>query len=215
MELVNSWLDEAQEIATISARKVHRRYHTYFDVSDVVQELFVWVLKHEDKVKEWLDVEVGTSEHKAGVNKLGKTMTRLADKYCRKLKAQKLGYELRDEQFYSAVTLAELLPFAWKEVIDTRDNTKPKVSGSGNPAEGGNYIVQLFDVRRALAKLNEYDRDVLELKFVQQLTYRELAEELEVSESTAHRKVDTAIRHLTNFLGGSNPYGRGDTSANV
>jgi hypothetical protein len=78
---------------------------------------YCWVLKHEDKVKEWLDVEVGTPEHKAGVNQLGKTMSRVADKYCRKLKAQKLGYELRDEQFYSPITLSELLPFVWTDVI--------------------------------------------------------------------------------------------------
>ena len=41
MELVDNWLDDAQEIATITARKVHKRYHTYFDVADVVQELWV------------------------------------------------------------------------------------------------------------------------------------------------------------------------------
>ena len=215
MELVDTWLEEAQEVATITARRVHKKYHTYFDVADVVQELWIWVLKHEDKVKDWLDPDKDREDYVIGIKKLGKTLTRQADKYCRKLKAQKLGYELRDEQFYSPITLAELLPFAWKEVAETRDTTKPRVSGSGNPAEGGNYIVQLFDVRRALSKLNEYDRDVLELKFAQQLTYRELADELEISESTAHRKVDNAVRHLNNLLGGANPYGKGDTSANV
>lgn len=213
--MVDNWLDDAQEIATITARKVHKRYHTYFDVADVVQELWVWIVKHEDKVIEWISADPSTDEYKMGVKKLGKTLTRHADKYCRKIKAQKLGYELRDEQFYSPVTVAELLPFAWKEVAETRDTTKPKVSGTGNPAEGGNYIVQLFDIRRALSKLNEMDRDVLEMKYAQQLTFRELADELGVSESTAHRKVDNATRHLINLLGGANPYGKGDTSANV
>lgn len=211
MELVA--VEVAQEVAVITAKKVHKKYHTYFDVADVTQELMLWVLSHGNKIQEWLEHDTESEEYKVGIKKLGKTLTRQADKYCRKVKAQKVGYELRDEQFYSPTTIADLLPFAWKEVAETRDSTKPRVSGSGNPAEGGNYIVQMFDIRRALSKLNEYDRDVLELKFAQNLTYRELAEELEVSESTAHRKVDNAIRHVNNFLGGSNPYGKGDSVA--
>lgn len=213
MELVT--LELAQEVAVVTARKVHKKYVTYFDVADVTQELMLWVVTHNNKIEEWLGHEVDSEEFKVGVKKLGKTLTRQADKYCRKIKAQKVGYELRDEQFYSPTNIAEMLPFAWKDVVETRDATKPRVSGSTNPAEGGDYMVKMFDIRRALLKLNEYDRDVLELKFAQNLTYRELAEELEVSESTAHRKVDNAIRHVNNFLGGSNPYGKGETNANV
>jgi DNA-directed RNA polymerase specialized sigma24 family protein len=143
-----------------------------------------------------------------GVKKLGKTLTRHADKYCRRLKAQKLGYELRDEQFYSEVTLSELLPFVWSDVVNTVDNSKPKVSGGGNPAEGGNYVIQLFDIRRALARLNEMDRDVLELRYADNLSFKELSIQLAVSETTAHRKVDGALRRLTNELGGTNPWER-------
>jgi RNA polymerase sigma factor (sigma-70 family) len=203
---MSEWFDESHEIAATVARKVHRKYHTYFDVADVRQELVVWILKRQDKIAEWLDHEKETDEYKFGVKKLAKTLTRHADKYCRKVKAQKLGYELRDEQFYSPVTLAELLPFVWADVVNTTDSTKPKVSGGGNPAEGGNYVIQLFDIRRALLTLTEQDRNVLRLKFYDQLSYKELSEELHVSDTTAHRKVDNAIRRLTEALGGENPW---------
>jgi len=72
----NKWLDESREIAVTVARKVHRRYHTYFDVQDVTQELMVWVLKRQDKIKEWLDHPLESDEYKMGVRKLGKTLTR-------------------------------------------------------------------------------------------------------------------------------------------
>ena len=203
-----SWLESAQEIAVVSARKVHRKYHTYFDQADVVQELMLWVLSRKDKVQEWIDFDVDTDEYRMGVRKLGKTLTRHADKYCRKIKAQKLGYELRDEQFYAPATIAEILPFAWEDVIDSRDMNKPKITGGGNPAEGGNYLIQLFDIRKALLQLSETDRSVLRLKFYDQLSFQELAQELNVSDSTAHRKVDGAIKRLTNYLGGISPFSR-------
>lgn len=202
----NKWLDESREIAVTVARKVHRRYHTYFDVQDVTQELMVWVLKRQDKIKEWLDHPLESDEYKIGVRKLGKTLTRNADKYCRKLKAQKLGYEVRDEQYYSPISLSELLPFVWSDVVETRDASKPKVSGGGNPAEGGNYVIQLFDIRKALKKLDPQDKLVLQMKFFEQLNYQEIAQTFGVSDSTAHRKVDGALRRLNNHLGGQSPF---------
>ena len=203
-------LEDSMEIATTVARKVHRRYHTYFDVSDVSQELMVWVLKRQDKIGEWLDHPLDSDEYKLGVKKLGKTLTRHADKYCRRLKAQKLGYELRDEQFYDSVTIEDLLPYALKDVVDTaRPNFNgEKISNTGNPAEGGNYIIQLFDIRRCLVKLSKEDNDVIRERFVNQLSFKEIADLMEVSESTAHRKVDGAIKRLSSELGGPNPWQR-------
>jgi RNA polymerase sigma factor (sigma-70 family) len=204
---MGDWLEEATEIASQVARTVHRKYHTYFDVADVRQELIMWVWRREDKVKQWLDPSQDPESMKGGVKQLGKTLSRHADKYCRRVKAQKCGYELRDEQYYDSFTLSEMLPFVWSEVVETKDSTKPKVSGGGNPAEGGNYVIQLFDIRRALSKLEPQDRLVLEMKFYQDFTYAQIAESLDISDTTAHRKVDGAVRRLNNELGGRNPFG--------
>ena len=207
---MSDWLEEATNVATQVARVVHRKYSVYFDVSDLRQELLVWVWRREDKVKQWLDHNQEPEDYKGGVRQLGKTLTRQADKYCRRLKAQKLGYELRDEQYYDPITLSELLPFVWGDVVETTKLDGEKVSGAGNPAEGGNYVLQLFDVRNALSKIDEMDRDVLELKYEQNLTFAEIAEVLAVSDTTAHRKVEGAMRRLVNQLGGTNPFGKGE-----
>ena len=203
---MDRWLDEANDVASQVARIVHRKYQTYFDVADVRQELLTWVWRREDKVKQWLSPEQSPEDYKGGVRQLGKTLTRQADKYCRRLKAQKLGYELRDEQYYDPITLSEMLPFVWQDVVNTTDSTKPKVSGGGNPAEGGNYVIQLFDIRRALVKIDPQDRLILQMKFFEQLTYSEIAHSLEVSDTTAHRKVDGALRRLNQHLGGQSPF---------
>ena len=203
---MSQWLDNATDVATTVARQVHKKFHTYFDVDDVRQELLMWIVRREEKVQGWLEHDTNSEEYKRGIKNLGKTLNRHADRYCRRKKAQFLGYELRDEQYYTPITLSELLPFVWSDVVDTKRQDGEKVSGTGNPAEGGNYVIQLFDIRRGLMKLNEMDRDVLELKFFQQLTFAEIAQELGVSDTTAHRKVDNALRRLNNHLGGQSPF---------
>jgi RNA polymerase sigma factor (sigma-70 family) len=200
--------DEIRATAYGIARTVHRKYHTYFDVSDVSQELLMWCISHEQKLHEWLDHPVDSEEFLIGSKKLSKTLGRHADRICRRLKAQKMGYEITDEQYYSSATLEDLLPFVWLEVVETRDTTKPRVSGSGNPAEGGNYVVQLFDVRRTLKKIDPQDQLMLRMKYEEQLSFNQIAEMLDISPSTAHRKVKGALKRIHQLLGGSNPFGK-------
>lgn len=206
-----NWLEQSKDIAATIARSVHRKYHTYFDVDDLRQDLLVWVLRREDKVKEWLVVE-DVEQHKVGIKMLARALQRQADKYCRSKKAQALGYQLEDEAYYSPVVLSELLPFVWADVVDTRDGSKPKVSGGGNPAEGGTYIIQLFDIRRALSKLDPSDKLILQMKFYEQMTFADIANDLSISDTTAHRKVDGALRRLNRHLGGQSPFSREEIS---
>lgn len=207
---MSEWLEEASTIASQVARVVHRKYSVYFDVADVRQELLTWVWRREDKVKDWLSHDQTPEDYRGGVKQLGKTLTRQADKYCRRQKAQKLGYEIRDEHFYDPLTLSEILPYAWGTVVETKQQDGERVSGSGNPAEGGNYVAQIIDIRRGLSQIDEMDRDVLELKYEQHLTFAEIAVQLEISDTTAHRKVDGALRRLNNKLGGTNPFKKGE-----
>ena len=201
---MDNWLELSNDIAAQVAKSVHGKYHTYFDVDDLRQELLVWVLKRETKVQEWL-VHEDKDLHNQGIRMLARALQRQADKYCRSKKAQALGYNLEDEAYYSPIVLSELLPFVWADVVDTRDGSKPKVSGGGNAAEGGNYVIQLIDIRRALALLDPQDKMVLEMKFFEQLPFSEVAEILQVSDTTAHRKVDGALRRLNTILGGQSP----------
>jgi RNA polymerase sigma factor (sigma-70 family) len=210
---MDKWLDEATDIAAQVARQVHKKYQPYFDVSDLRQELMVWCIKREDKVKMWLDPTKDKEERERGVRYLGKTLSRHADRYCRRRKAQSLGYELRDEVYYTPAILSEVLPYVWGEIAEAKDTSKPKVSGGGNPAEGGNYIVSVIDIKKGLEKIDVQDRMVLELRFFESLTLSQIATTLQVSDSTADRKVRGALRRLCYKLGGDNPwerYSRGD-----
>lgn len=204
---MDKWLEEASQIATWSARTVHKKYHTYFDMNDVKQEMLTWVLKHEKKVRSWIEAE-DEEERKIGAKQLGKTLRRQAEKYCRKAKAQMVGYHLEDEAYYPAVGLPNLLPYVWGDVEKVQQIAEQRVSGGGSPAEGGNFLIQLFDIRSALDKLDPQDRMLLQMKYFEDMTFAQIAEVLDISDTTAHRKHDGALRRISETLGGDNPFTR-------
>jgi hypothetical protein len=63
------------------------------------------------------------------------------------------GEHYRDQFFYSRDLIAELLPWALDGLEPpARGLTEGRPSGS-DPAEGGNVLVMMIDVRRAVAEL--------------------------------------------------------------
>jgi len=138
---------------------------------------------------------------------------RHAERYARKEKAVRSGYQPGDEAFYQSATLAKLLPFVIASVLDgtvleqaqemIRDG-QPK--GSSSPAEGGNLLAMLIDIKSAYEDLNEKDQKILALRYHDNLTLAQIGAALECHFTTADRRVNHAMRELNNKLGGASPY---------
>ena len=104
--------------------------------------------------------------------------------------------------------LETILPFVWQSVIPTSNPAGERVSGGGAPSEGGNYIISVIDVRKGVKRLEPDDQLILHMKYVEQMTYEKVAETLEVSRSSAERKIKGALRRLVKELGGQDPWAR-------
>ncbi len=74
------------------------------------------------------------------------------------------------------------------------------------PAEGGNLLAILIDIKKAYLALDVKDKDILIKRYHENLTLQELAQYLECSVSTADRKSTGALRRLQNNLGGESPW---------
>lgn len=201
------WIEDLVTIATTVAYTITRNYKGYADVDDVKQELLEWSLKRRDKIEEWLSPDLPKADYKLGVKRLGRTFNRLADKYCRREKAKKLGYSVYDEAFYSSGMIEELLPYAFSAETLTKDpNSEYVSSGGGDPATAGSFIVSIYDIKSALSTLSAEQQAMIELKFADGLTLIQIAEMYNVSESTISRKINTGIRSMNKKLGGDNPW---------
>lgn len=199
-------LEEVTEIAASVAKQIHPRYAVYFEAQDLKQELLLWSLKHEPKIAEWLNPDQEPWDRKSGIRQLAKSLQREADKICRSAKARKTGYEIHDEYFYSRGVLEELLTNL-DEIEAQQTGMQVRVSGGGSdPATGNNVAASVADVRKALDQLDPMDRLMVEMKYQEQLTYKQISESMELSDSTVHRRVSGALNRMVKFLGGDNPY---------
>jgi RNA polymerase sigma factor (sigma-70 family) len=78
--------------------------------------------------------------------------------------------------------------------------------GSSSPAEGGNLLAMLLDIKKCYQKLDEEDQRILVLRYHENLTLAQIGEVLECHHSTADRRCNHALRELNNKLGGPSPY---------
>jgi len=191
---------------------IHRRFRTYTERSDLLQEAWAFVLTRAENFNELLSDE-NEVQRKWNEKRVAWQIRRCLERYARKEKASKSGYHLNDEAYYDTVTISQLLPFVIKSVIsDTaleqsqilvNDGTPRKPSA---PAEGGNLLAMLVDIKKAYEKLEKYDQEILRLRYHDNLTLQLIAEYLECAISTADRKCTQALRKLQNNIGGDSPW---------
>lgn len=200
------------DIVPSVASTVHKSYKKFVERDDVKQECLHWALTRADYINEQLGEE-NVEQRRHNEQKIAWQMKRAAERYCRKEKATKSGYQLGDEAYYQSATLGQLLPFVIASVLDgtvleqaqemIRDG-QPK--GSSSPAEGGNLLTMLIDIKDAYQDLNEKDQKILALRYHENLTLAQIGAALECHFTTADRRVNHAMRELNNKLGGASPY---------
>ena len=194
------------------ANTIHRRYKAYVEKDDVKQELVAWAMtRAEDHIVDLMEPIEERRKHNE--QRIAWQMRRVAERYARKEKAAKSGYQTNDEAYYESATLGQLLPFVIASVIDGTvleqaqemiNDGQPRRASA--PAEGGNLLAILIDIKKAYLKLDVVDKDILIKRYHENLTLQEMAEYLGCALSTADRKVNHSMRKLQNLLGGESPW---------
>lgn len=203
----DKWVQDVVEIAQTSAYIITRNYKGFAEADDVKQELLEWSLKRNDKIQEWLSPDLSKQEYRIGIKRLAKTFNRMADRYCRKEKAKKLGYSVHDEAFYSTAMIEELLPMAFSSNIITKDPATEYVSnGGGDPATAGSFLASMYDIRIALRNLTIETYEMMRMHYEDGLTLEQIGEYFNIDKSTVSRKINTGIKQMSKELGGESPW---------
>lgn len=200
------------ELAPSVSFVVYRRYRLFVEKDDVYQECIAWAMTRTEDIEEMLAVE-NLDERKHNEQKIAWRMRRVAERYARKEKANKSGYQTSDEVYYQSATLGQLLPFVIASIIDGTVleqaqemilDSQPK--GTSSPSEGGGLLASLIDIKRAYLFLDAEDKDLLRYRHHESYTFKQMAALLECSVSTADRRCATALRRLQDNLGGVSPF---------
>jgi RNA polymerase sigma factor (sigma-70 family) len=140
-------------------------------------------------------------------------MKRAVERYARREKANKSGYQINDEVYYQTFTLGQLLPFVITSIIDGTvleqmqemiNDGQPR--GSSSPSEGGNLLASLIDIKKCYLKLDQKDQELLRMRHYDNATLQQIAAFLECAVSTADRRCSNALRRLQDELGGETPW---------
>jgi len=199
------------ELVPPMAASIARRYRAFVETDDVKQECYKWAAMRAAYINEQLDEEHPEYQH--NIQRVAWQMRRAAERYARREKAIKSGYQPADEAYYESATLGQLLPFVIASVIDGTVleqaqemiiDSQPK--GSSSPAEGGNLLATLLDIKRCYLLLDKDNQTLLVYRHHNNLTLAQIAEILGCSKSTADRKTNAAMRNLVKLLGGESPF---------
>ncbi len=194
------------------AKTIHRRYKTHVEFDDIKQECMAWAMTRIPDHTEDL-METVEAKRKHNEQRIAYQMRRVAERYARKEKASKSGYQTNDEAYYESATLGQLLPFVIASIIDGTvleqaqemiNDGQPK--GSSSPAEGGNLLANLIDIKKGFLKLDQEDQTILRMRHHESFTLQQIAQVLECAVSTADRRCAQSLRRLQDNLGGISPW---------
>ena len=201
------------DIAPGVARAIHSRYKAYVEREDVVQECLSWALTRHSWIAEQLLEATDPDKRKHAESRIAWQMRRAAERYSRREKATKSGYQITDEAYYQGYTLGQLLPYVIASVVDGTvleqiqdmiQDGQPR--GSSSPSEGGNLLANLIDIKIGYNKLEAEDKILLRIRYLDSFTLQQIANHYQCSVSTADRRIDGAMRRLQNLLGGVSPF---------
>ena len=201
------------DIAPGVTRAIHNRYKVYVEREDIFQECLSWALSRNKWITEQLLEATDADKRKHAESRIAWQMRRAAERYARREKATKSGYQITDEAYYQGYTLGQLLPFVIASVVD--DTVLEQIQdmiqdglprGSSSPSEGGNLLANLIDIKVGYNKLEVEDQILLRIRYLDSFTLQQIANHYQCSVSTADRRIDGAMRRLQDKLGGVSPF---------
>lgn len=197
-ERIEPWDYIVSHVADEYAKK-----YTMVERDDIKQNLYEWFLSHPRKLTEWEALG-----KKSAQNLLYRSLRNQALDYCQLWKAKSLGYEPSDLFFYDAAIVESFLPAILLGATDKAPQLNLGMPGKPPaPAEGGNGMAMMAEIKSGYSKLSEEDKYILYLKYANQLPDAGIATTLGLpSDDAARMRRNRAIKRLINKLGGFRPF---------
>lgn len=204
MNYISEYNDLVQTLSSEYVRK-----YAMLERNDIAQELWVWFVSHPRKYKEWSELE-----QKDRDKLIAKSLRNAALKYCEKEKARKSGYDASDLYYYDTSVVEAFLPsiIAGTYSIPVSIQDLNAKFGTGNLAEGNNWLSLRSDIMAAFEKLSDAKQNILRLRFsIDSPDWSLLAKDMDSTPDGARMKVQRAMNSLVKNLGGWRPYNESDS----
>lgn len=187
-----------------TAYAVRGRYKNFVELDDLISEGRLHVMDHPGEVAAYTEHE----KPSLAAYWLSRDVWKRMDRFARRQRAQALGYEPQDEQFYGVGLIAMMLPFVLTEQPEPPSKPIADVPKSGSdPAHGGDWLIMYLDVQKAWREtvLSDREREVLMLLYLDGDSQESVAALLYIDVRTVQRCQSRALGKLSEALGGKRP----------
>lgn len=182
-------VDRAAGIATSN-------FPAHHDVSDVKQDIWVWIMENKKTVVRILSDEKGEAALVQYLIKVGQGSLKTED-------AQAYGYHLEDRFFYSVDLIKSVLEVVfryedWQSFALSQD-AQPKAKAE--PATGGNNLASYADVKSAVEKLPEDYYNLIVWRYKYQYTFAQIGAQTGITKQSAQERHTRALKAIQVLLG--------------
>lgn len=194
MRLTTQELGIAEKIARLMGSK-----WSAVEIEDLTSHLCLWMLEHYHKVTQY-------REDEGGEGKLWVALRREAQRFAVKEQIHRSGGLLDDNQSYSLKEVLTALPLifdssSWPQTTVAQNPFSGAPVAHQHSSEAGLALVLLSEVSAAFKKLPTGHREVLAMRFRDDMKLHEIAAVYDISHQAADKRVQRAIKALHMALG--------------
>lgn len=172
-------------------------FPAHHDVSDVEQELWVWVMSKKNTV-----IDVLKREDGEGI--LFNMMVKVANSHLKEEDAATYGYDEQDRFNYSLDMIKSILEVVfshedWQSIASAIGDGMPRAKSE--PALGGNNLASYADVSRAVSQLPEDYYNLVVWRYKYQKTFTQIGLETDSSKQAVSERHNRALKAIQVLLG--------------
>lgn len=172
-------------------------FPAHHDISDVKQELWVWIMENKNTVTRVLS---GPDGSEAVVIDL---LVKAAQSFLKTEDAAVYGYPEEDRFYYSLDLIKKILEVVFKhedwQSFATALDAMPK--SKQDPSHSGDNLASYSDVSSAVGHLPEDQYNLIVWRYKYNYTLEALGAELGITRHAARGRLDTALNGIQRFLG--------------
>lgn len=202
--------NDVYSLSAIAAGRCVRRWGRWASFDDLRGAALEYAVRRKDVIVTHLIDTTDEEDIKAGRKMFTRALERAAERFARKEKAAKLGYEIEDEYYYSPQLVERLIASHWAggPVEAGQTNDPEEIGGRRGKKlinEGGDLLAMEADISAALDSLDPRSYGVLYSRVHEQRTLEDVAAAWDVTHQRVSQIEATALRKLVDFLGGYRP----------
>lgn len=193
--------DEELKIAKRVAKKMAARWER-IDWEDLNSHLVLWLCENQRHLERWRNEE-------GGMGKLSVSLTREASDYVNKEQSELNGGKLYYDIKYKPEQIKAIIPFIWEYSTMSLQRGVPEHPQFGTPIFdtspiNGNIfddaLAILADVSSAYYDLSVSDKKIISMRFKEDMSYKDIADFLQIKVDAARKRVDRAVEHISEKL---------------